>query len=554
MVPRPLNSRPLCLLRSLVLAGIVAVESVAPAQQQPPATPAPTASASQPAIGNLYVREYRVSGSKLLSAAEIGETVYPYLGPGRTTADIEKARKALEETYQARGYPTVSVTIPPQTGRRGIIRMEVVEARVGQVRVHGADWYLPSRIRQRAPSLAPGKVPNFEEVQRDLVALNQSPDLKVTIRPLTPGADPGVVDFDLDVEDKPPLHGSIEVNNRYSANTVPLRVNGSVSYGNLWQEDHVAGMSFQVAPERLEDGEVYSAFYSLPLPGFDDTTLTLLGTRQSSDISTLGGATVVGRGRILGFRVNTSLPQGKSSTHSVNFGMDYKHFDEDLTLGGGGAGGNRITSPIDYYPISLNYSGNWVAKNAFTSVNMGLNWHFRGMGSSRVTFDNKRFNADGGYIYARGDITHTRELAGGFQAMGKVTGQIANKPLINTEQISAGGQSSVRGYLESSALGDNGVIGTLEFRTPSFIGPRTGGPAAEDEWRAYAFAEAARVSSTQSLPDQQDIFDLASVGIGTRLRWRKNFNGSLDAALPLSTVGPTTAKDIFLSFRLWMDF
>ena len=87
-------------------------------------------------------------------------------------------------------------------------------------------------------------MPNFNDVARDLVTLNQLADRQVTPA-LTAGRLPGTVDVDLHVKDAFPLHGSLEVNNRYSADTTPLRINASVNYDNLWQLGHSIGASFQ---------------------------------------------------------------------------------------------------------------------------------------------------------------------------------------------------------------------------------------------------------------------------------------------------------------------
>ncbi len=97
--------------------------------------------------------------------------------------------------------------------------------------------------------MSEGKVPNFTDVTRDVVALNKLADLRVTPA-LQPGVEPGTVDIDLNVKDTLPLHGAVELNNRYSADTTPLRLNGSISYNNLWQAGHTINASFQVAPER----------------------------------------------------------------------------------------------------------------------------------------------------------------------------------------------------------------------------------------------------------------------------------------------------------------
>ena len=49
----------------------------------------------RPGAGALYIAEYRVVGAQLLKEDEIGEAVYPFLGPGRTDADVTAAAGAL---------------------------------------------------------------------------------------------------------------------------------------------------------------------------------------------------------------------------------------------------------------------------------------------------------------------------------------------------------------------------------------------------------------------------------------------------------------------------
>ena len=88
--------------------------------------------------------------------------------------------------------------------------------------------------------MAEGTVPNFTDVTRDVVAMNKLADLRVTPA-LQPGVEPGTVDIELNVKDKLPLHAAVELNNRYSADTTHLRLNGSVTYSNLWQAGHKAG-------------------------------------------------------------------------------------------------------------------------------------------------------------------------------------------------------------------------------------------------------------------------------------------------------------------------
>ncbi len=500
----------------------------------------------------MFIREYRVKGMERLPAGVVEEAVYPFLGPGRTAEDVEKARAALEKAYKDQGFETVSVQIPQQAGRGGVVQLEVVEAKVGRLRVRGARYFLPSEIKRAAPSLAEGNVPNFTEVTRDIVALNQWPDRRVTPE-LRPGLEPGTVDIDLKVEDKLPLHGSIELNNRRSPDTSELRLNGSLNYNNLWQMGHSIGGSFQISPENLDDVKVYSGYYLARFRELPGWSWLLSGTKQDSNVSTLGGVAVAGRGEILGFRALVSLPPGKDFYQSLSVGMDYKHFLQAVTLGLDPTTGlgDVTETPISYYPITAAYNASWVGKNYLTEFNAGVTFHLRGMGSEGEQFDNNRFKADGSFIYLRGDLAHTRDLPLGFEVFGKVQGQLSDQPLVSSEQISGGGLNTVRGYLEAEVVGDNGVFGALELRSPSLL---DWADKEKSEWRLYAFVEGGILSIHEPLPEQTDHFELASIGVGSRIRIRDFLNGSLDAGLPLISQTATQAREPLFSFRVWAEF
>lgn len=529
--------------------------------------------AAGPAIGPLYIKEYRVKGSKILNAAEIGEAVYPFLGPGRSEQDVEKARAALEQVYRDKGYSAVSVQIPQQKVLAGIVTLQAIEAPVGRLRVHGSRYYSLSNIKKKAPSVAEGIVPNFNDVTRDLIALNRLSERRITPA-LRAGVEPGTVDIDLNVEDKFPLHGSVELNNRYSPNTTELRLNASISYQNLWQLGHGLGFSFQIAPQKLDDAQVYSAYYLARFPNIDWLSVILQGTKQDSNVSTLGGAAVAGRGEIIGGRVMITLPVPKSWQwadirtgeadqklgemefrdwkgffHSLNFGVDYKHFQQGLDLGT-----SRIDTPVTYYPVTASYAASLIGRSYLTELNASLMFHFRGSGSDPVEFDLNRFDADGNFLIFRGDLEHTITLPMGFQVSGKVQGQLADQALLSNEQFSAGGLSTVRGYLESEVPGDNAVIGSFELRSPSlltFFGKKPDDPA--NEWRIYSFIEGGRVSLHSPLPEQQSRFDLASYGFGSRIRLFDHFSGSIDAAIPMISQ-QSQAGEPLVTFRVWADF
>jgi hemolysin activation/secretion protein len=539
----------------IVIAGLALL--LAPAMAWASATDAPPP--TQPAeagpsgpvppkdnMPRFFIQEFRVDGGgHLLTREETESAVYPFMGPYRTAADVDQARAALEQAYREKGYQTVTVSVPAQHARSGIIHLQVSQGEIGRLRVVGSRFFSIEEIKREAPSLEEGTSPNFTQVTHDLVALNQLSDRKITPT-VRAGEIPGTVDVDLNVKDTFPLHGSLELNNRYSANTTQLRVNGAVDYDNLWQLEHGIGFSFQVAPEDSNQVEVFSGYYLARIPDVNWLTLMLQGTDQDSNVNTLGGIGVAGKGKVIGGRAVITLPQLTNYYHSLSLGVDYKHFDQDLMIAG-----TPSVSPVTYYPFSAAYSGSWIGKGSETDLNASVNLSFRELGSNEEEFEVDRYGSDGSFIYFRGDLSHTHDIGDGFQVFGKIQGQAADKPLVNSEQFSAGGLGTVRGYLESEELGDNGIGGTMELRTPS-LGDFLGKPV--DDWRFYIFGDSALLTIDDALPEQQESFKLASVGAGTRVKLQDHYNGSFDFGVPLVNGPNTQDYKPLMTFRVWAEF
>jgi hypothetical protein len=178
------------------------------------------------------------------------------------------------------------------------------------------------------------------------------------------------------------------------------------------------------------------------------------------------------------------------------------------------------------------------------------------MGSGVEEFDTKRFEADGSFFYFRGDLSRTQDLPKGFEAFGKIQGQATTNPLINSEQLSGGGASTVRGYLESEALGDGGWFLTGELRTPTLLKTTEKQENGElaSEWRFHAFYDVGRLYLNEPLPEQKDLFRLSSMGLGTRFLFRENLEGSVEVAWPLEDQGTTQASDPFMLFQVEAGF
>jgi hemolysin activation/secretion protein len=494
------------------------------------------------------IDEFRVNGNTVLPVRDIETATYGFLGPARTADDVEKARAALENLYQKRGYPTVTVEIPRQDPSGGIVRIDVTERRIGRLRVTNAHYFEPDAIRDAAPSLAPGTVPNIDDVQRDMRALNLWPGRAVAPE-LRAGQDPGTMDVDLQVTDRLPLHGSLELNNRRSADTTPLRLVGSLGYDNLWQKGDSIGLFFQVAPDNTADALVYSATYTFRIPG---TGLAVVASyvKSDSNVTSVGGTNVVGKGQIAGLRLQVPLPGPRSGaagfSHDLSAGFDYKDFDQRLTLS---SAANEV--PLIYYPGAVTYEANWTSETSHTELSASTVFGTPGLGSSVAVLESNRAFASSHFIYLKGSVAHTHELPWGMQFWARAVGQATTNSLVPNEQFNAGGADTVRGYLEAEVLGDNGAGIQTELRSPSFaeaIGPRV------NELRVHLFLDAAETELNQPLPEQRRSYGLGSAGIGVRARVADHATAVLDNAYTLGDALSTKQHSDVVLFRLIGDF
>jgi hemolysin activation/secretion protein len=515
-------------LAALCLALLGASAAAQPAQPGSPAAPA----AAQPRFD---VLEFRVVGNTVLGAAQIERAVYAFLGQQRSVADVEAARAALEAAYRTAGYGTVVVDTPEQQIVGGIVTLQVLQGAVARLRVVGSRYYLQGRILAAVPGLAEGEVPNFKAVTEQLAGVNRSADRRVTPL-LRPGKTPGTTEVDLTVEDRFPLHGSVDLNNRYSANTTQSRLAAALRYDNLWQREHSFGVQAQTSPQDTSQVKVLSGSYSLPM----GTGLLLLSAIRSNSntVAGVGGTEVFGRGNIYGLRRLYVLDAGETLNQTLTLGAAYKKFNESVSVGGN----LGFSTPIRYLPLSANYSRAMTDKGGTWQFGTGLVLALRGLASREEEFANKRSGAQSNFSVLTFDVARSESLPFGMTVYGKLEGQLSDQALISNEQFVAGGVDSVRGYLEAAAVGDKALRGTLELRSPRLTRESWG-------WfgglRVHAFAEGAGLwinsplKSVDPSLNQKARFGLLGAGLGLRLQARELVSLALDVGWPMRDVGLT---------------
>ncbi|MBI5237026.1 MAG: ShlB/FhaC/HecB family hemolysin secretion/activation protein [Deltaproteobacteria bacterium] len=492
------------------------------------------------------IRDFEVTGNSIFPADKLRDKVAPFTGPGKTAADVEKARDSLEKLYHDDGYPAVMVNIPEQTLKDGVVRLQVIESRIGRVKITGNRYFTMEKVMKNLPSLAPGEILYLPKVQKEIGRLNRSQDFKVD-PVMSPGKVLGTIDVELRVEDRLPLHGYLELSNKASHNTKELRLNAMIRYDNLWQKEHSASLQYQTAPQDPKEVEVVGGSYVLPAPWEDDHQVALYGIWSDSATAFGEGFKVLGKGKIFGMRYAIPLQPYRLYAHNITLGLDYKHFNQ--AVGFTTASGQTTHTSISYLPLSFSYSGSLPDEwGGMTQFSGGVNMSMRGVGSDETEFELKRYKGTASYLYASAGIQRAQKLLLGMSLFVKADGQISDQPLIDNEQYTAGGMESVRGYMESEAAGDDAVHGTLEV---SFSDPLERFEIGKwFQMSPFLFYDMAKLTIKEPLPGQSRGIKLEGAGAGIRGLMMKNLEYEMDWAVALHATDRIQRNDQRVYFKV----
>lgn len=541
----------------------------------------------------LTIESYEVVGATLIPPSEIRGILRPYLGEKRYMSDVQAARDALLKEYGKRGFPNVAVSLPQQTLLDGRVRLEVVEARLGTVRIEnpGVDWYDDAGVRRATPHLVPGALVREEDQEADLAEANRPRDRHVS-PVIKAGEVPGTVDLELKVDDRAPIHGYVEWNNYRTAGSPQQRMAVKLGYENLWQREHSSSLRYEFAPytgEKFHEVQIWTLTYELPMPwsprqnlfayaSWSDTTSLL-----PSAINSLGVGFTSGLRYALGLPIAGWMPE-LGYDHTLVAGVDYKSIESALV-----AGADSIVTPIRYLPWTIGYQGTIARPQSFTAFNLSADFHFAGTiesGGSKEDFQNNRGGVndanvvDGTFAVYQADLDTTIRLPGMLTILGQgrfvelpepsvmslqddwtlavsVAGQYANEPLVSPEQFPLGGRYSVRPYLEGEFFGDHGYDVQIELRSRAlerFLGGYLG-----EKIQALVFYDRGeyflRSTAENDGIDEEGV--LQGVGVGVRASLLETPYGSLrgEAYLGLPTIATTdTKRTPRLLFQVKADF
>ena len=270
------------------MLGVCWILAVTKAFGQAPDKPGASADGSQKPSGGTNttqvpagfpVHSYDVRGNSLLPESRLKQIVDAYKGTNVGIPEILKAASDLQLEYQVRGFPTANVTLPPQKITNGTVQILVTEGLLAEITVKNNRYYSSDNVKRALPSLRTNIILNSHVFQAELDKANGNRDRQIYPQ-IVPGKETNTSALVLEVKDRIPLHGRLEYNNSATPNSPSDRINGTISYDNLWQLEHSIGFQYGFSPAMFKKESVsglsmypldapsvanYSLFYRAPI-------------------------------------------------------------------------------------------------------------------------------------------------------------------------------------------------------------------------------------------------------------------------------------------------
>lgn len=465
----------------------------------------PSAAAAQ----SFQLNDVRFSDSIYLSDAELNAVATQYEGRTVGFDDLEALLADVQALYLQSGILTARAVLPPQEIVDGVLRVELVEATVAEVRVSELNRTDPRFVRNSI-SLEPGEAPDFEALERDLRIYEISHDVRPQLQ-FEPGDEPGTTVATINIEEPEFQRWSASINNFGNEQTGELQASvvGQLSSLTRWRDT----LSIQA---RISEGSYGGGLaYSRPV-----------GTRGARVNAALGISTAdVISGAFLPVNIETDSISGtfgyrrpfriRPNSH-FTVEANYVYERSESTLSGlllSDVAINEAVAQVGYFHLKPGRSFSALA----------------GIKAGRADAEEVSLT-EGSYQLAFGSFGYLQALGSRLALDMGMTWQYAQDENLPVGRLySAGGIDTVRGYPVNVRSGDSGLVLRAQLGSLRPIALGQSGFSAQP----FGFVDAGAVLPFRteiSFDSDQDL--LASAGFGVRLSGFRDASALLLVAAP----------------------
>lgn len=463
------------------------------------------------------------SRTPALTDPAAAELMRMFLGKPASFGSLDRLAIGVRTWLRATGQSFVVAYIPPQELSGGVVRLVVRRATLdGDLKVEGAHWFSEESYLAALP-IAAGDEIDGAALQSGVERLNRNPYRRVALA-AEAGDKTGSTRLVLRAKEERPWQFTVGANNSGTATTGRNRVTAGVNWGNAFGRGDTLGYNYSADPD-FKYSSSHSLNYGTTFKS--GNSLALFASASKNESVLPQPLTQKGSSWQVGTRYGIPLEKNASGwERNLSLAADFKYSDNNLEF---------ATIPITNNAMEIvQFGATWSARRegAGLSATLYVSPGKLSAYNDDASFDVARAGAKARYAYGRLDGQYSLPLPRSFAWTINASAQAASGPLLGMEQLAGGGSAAVRGYPESSAFGDEGLLVNTALHLPAFSPLKF-----NDRADTFVFLDAAALYNRDPFGDATH---LASVGLGLNYQYGRHFSLTASYGRQLTDI-PATA-------------
>ena len=509
-------------------------------------------------------------------------------GPGaRTEGEVARAISSVQKDLLKEGFYLVRI-LPPRSGSYDettkTLSLVMDEGRFGKLTLSfGQDredegvWFSRGQLVSRFDKIREGDTFDYGRLRSALFDANSHPDLTIDTsisvrKPIEgEGAERRVAryaDIDLEVRETMPFHMVWEVNNYGMEEIEEWQTSLTAQYLNLTKHDDV----LTVSPAMSFGGELFSlaGSYMLPHHWWKGGATTVYGGWSDLDVDDIvPRLDLEGTGYFAGLQHTENIYDDDRHLLAFSMGILYRYIEDQYSAYSQKL--RKRSATILPLSAALSYTGK--KSDGFGGRNFATIQAVYNLMNGDDKLDEMWTDAEEHYWLFRWQLARlqplpflgswddqTEQYLHQWTLFMKLEGQYTSDTLIPVEKLSLGGYNCLRGYRTRGYLGDYGVYGTFELRTPilvdsfaSIFSDRTN-KSAFDRLQFLGFLDWGYTAFNDLPSGYDDDEYLYSAGFGARFSVTKYTQLKCDVAFPLHDTDWADDDSVEVYFSLQVQF
>jgi len=483
------------------------------------------------------VSRFEIDGNTVFSKGLLHALVADQEGQSMGLGGLMALAQRISDYYQNHGYSLTRAIIPAQKIVDGVVRIQVVEARVGRVKLNNKsevdDAVLQGIVTD---SLKRGELVKQDGVERAILLISDLPGVSAE-SVVKPGGRVGESDLDINIKQN---------NNSWFAGRGTVDTAGGAATGRLRLSTNLNWIN----PLHQGDLATINTLSSTNLKYASlnyESALTTSGMRAGASLSnlnySLGGDLAAsgshGTAQVLSGWFKYPWQRSLNNNLSFQIQLDHTNLEDDVDTA-------SSTNIRHLNALVVSAYGDHSADGRSTL------WRVSGTSGSLVIDDPtwqvndlNAANAQGHFSKLSFNLMHLQTIVSNTDVFVRVLGQKANVNLDSSQKLIVGGPNSVRAYDVSTLAADGGFDSSFELR-------RGLGAVGPGQVQGVAFFDYASININSNPWPGAGVNSARLMGAGLGMNWTtpSNTRVKFSLAKPIGTTELVTTPS---KARGWLE-